>query len=230
VPATEGNNGQHEEGPIGAPALDPGAPAHVDPPLTGPVIKPDAFVRFLVAHPRAVRAVIWAIVLGAISSGLYLWVAGHLDVESTGYTGAFVVNLVGSGAIVVPVPGLAAVCGASSSGLGLNPFLLGLLGGLGATIGEITGYLAGFGSQTLLSRYRLYARIHHWVQTRGGLALFILAVIPNPVFDIAGVAAGGLGYPLQKFLLYVGTGKIIRFIGFSYACRFGIDWITRIAQ
>jgi len=215
VPATDGTQGQNEV-QTGAPALEP-------------PVRPDALVRFLAAHPRTVRAIIWAIVLGAISAGLFLWLTDRLNAGGTGYAGAFVINLVGSGAIVVPVPGLAAVCGAAAPGLDLSPFLLGLLGGLGATIGEITGYLAGFGSQTLLSRYRLYARIHHWVQTRGGLALFVLALVPNPVFDVAGIAAGGLGYPLQKFLLYVGTGKVLRFIGIAYACRFSIDWITHIA-
>jgi len=61
---------------------------------------------------------------------------------------------------------------------------------------------------------------------RGGLALFILAVIPNPLFDIGGIAAGSLGYPISKFFLWVGLGKTIKFLIVAYACRQSISWLS----
>ncbi len=172
---------------------------------------------------------IYVIVLGSIGVGLFMWLTGRLNVDNSGYLGAFIINLVGSGAIVVPVPGVAAVCAGAAPGLGLSPVALGFIGGAGATIGEVTGYLAGFGGQGLVSRFRFYGRVHGWVRRRGGVALFVFAVIPNPLFDIAGIAAGGLGYPLPKFLIYVGAGKVIRFVGVAFACRYGIEWIARVS-
>ena len=189
--------------------------------------EPDIFVRFLMAHPVIVRTVIYSVVLGSIAIGLFTWISGRLEFTEVGYSGAFLVNLIGSASIVVPIPGVAAICGGAAASLGLNLWALGSVGAAGAALGEITGYLAGFGGQPIVARWRFYSRIHNWAVRRGGVGLFILALIPNPFFDIAGIAAGGLGYPLHKFLLYVFAGKVIRYIGIAFACRLGIDWFTR---
>jgi membrane protein YqaA with SNARE-associated domain len=185
------------------------------------------YVQFLVDHPFLVRTGIYSGVIGSIGAGLFMWLTGRLEFKDAGYTGIFVINLVSSASVIVPVPGVAAVCGSSVPALHLNPLTLGVVGATGASLGEITGYLAGFGGQPMAARYRLYARIHDWAVRRGGVGLLLLALIPNPFFDIAGIAAGGVGYPLHKFLLYVFAGKTIRFTGIAYACRLGIDWFTR---
>ena len=57
--------------------------------------------------------------------------------------------------------------------------------------------------------------------------LFLLALIPNPVFDLAGVTAGALRYPLERFLAVVFAGKILKLVGFAYACAFSADWLVR---
>jgi len=127
---------------------------------------------------------------------------------------------------VVPVPGLAAVCAAVAPDLGLNFVILAVACAAGSTIGELTGYLAGFGSQGMMQKSRYYSRIRGWVVRRGGLALFILAVIPNPLFDIGGIAAGSLGYPISRFFLWVGLGKLIKFLIVAYTCRQSISWLS----
>ncbi len=157
-----------------------------------------------------------------------MWATGRLELQNVGYAGVLAVNLIGSASVIVPVPGLAVVCGAGAGDVGLNPVLLGLAGGFGSTIGELTGYLAGYGGNTLVQRSKHYDRFRQLVITKGGLALFVLSVIPNPLFDIAGIAAGSLGYPLKRFLLYVLAGKVIKFVVVAYACRQGIDWIIRL--
>jgi hypothetical protein len=40
--------------------------------------------------------------------------------------------------------------------------------------------------------------------------VFVLAVVPNPVFDLAGVAAGALRMPVGGYLAAVATGKVIK--------------------
>ena len=179
-------------------------------------------------HPRLFQAAVWMVVVGSIVTGVTMFVAGRLEPEGVGYSGAFLINLIGSASVIVPVPGLAAVCAAAAPDVDLNLLGLGLAGGTGATIGEITGYLAGYGGQSFVQRSRYYDRVQRLVMRRGALALFILAVLPTPLFDVAGIAAGSLGYPLRKFLAWVFLGKIIKFVGIAYACQQSIDWFTNL--
>lgn len=184
------------------------------------------FAEFIAKHNRTYQTIIWTVVVVSVVGGTISWLGGWLDVQDAGYWGAFLVNLVGSAAVVVPVPGLAAVCAAAAPDIGLNFVFLALAGAAGSTIGEVTGYLAGYGSQGVVQKSRYYSSIRGWVVRRGGLALFILAVIPNPLFDIGGIAAGSLGYPISKFFLWVGLGKAIKFLAVAYACRQSISWLS----
>jgi membrane protein YqaA with SNARE-associated domain len=184
------------------------------------------FAEFIARHNRTYQTIIWTVVVVSVLGGTIAWLGGWLDIQDVGYWGAFLVNLVGSAAVVVPVPGLAAVCAAVAPDLGLNFVILALAGAAGSTIGELTGYLAGFGSQGMMQKSRYYSSIRGWVVRRGGLTLFILAVIPNPLFDIGGIAAGSLGYPISRFFLWVGLGKLIKFLIVGYACRQSISWLS----
>ena len=181
---------------------------------------------FVARHHRTYQTVIWTVVIESIFGGTFAWWVDWFDVQDAGYWGAFLINLVGSAAVVIPVPGLAAVCAGSTDGLGLNYGLLAVTGAAGSTIGEVTGYLAGYGSQSVVQKSRFYDRVHGWVVRRGGFALFILALIPNPLFDIGGIAAGSLGYPISRFFLWVGIGKLIKFLLIAYACRQSISWLV----
>lgn len=179
----------------------------------------------MLRHRRAYQTVIWAVVVVAIVGGTIAWVRGGLDIENAGYWGAFLVNLVGSAAVIVPLPGLIAVTAAAAPQFGLNFALLATAGALGSTIGELTGYLAGYGSQGVVQKSRYYSRISNWIARRGGFALFVLAAVPNPLFDIGGIAAGSMGYPISRFFLWVGLGKLVKFLVFAYAGRQGISWL-----
>ncbi|HIF72442.1 MAG TPA: DedA family protein [Dehalococcoidia bacterium] len=189
-------------------------------------VHPSKFAEFIAKHNRAYQSIIWTVVAASIVGGTIAWLGGWLDVQDAGYWGSFLVNLVGSAAVVIPVPGLAAVCAGATGGLELNFVGLALAGAAGSTIGEVTGYLAGYGSQGVAQKSRYYSRIQNWVVRRGGFALFILAVVPNPLFDIGGFAAGSLGYPISKFFLWVGLGKAIKFLIVAYACRQSISWLA----
>jgi membrane protein YqaA with SNARE-associated domain len=176
------------------------------------------------------RVVILGVVAVATTFGIFFWATGRLEAEEVGYTGLFVINLIGSASLLLPVPGAAAACIAAAPGTGLNPFVIGVVAGLGQGIGEITGYLAGKSGQSLLQRNRYYERVRGWMVRCGGAALFVFALIPNPIMDLAGLAAGSLGYPLSRYILFVVSGKVIRSIGLSYACYYGIEVIARLAS
>ena len=185
-----------------------------------------ALADWLAVHRTAFQAAIWLVVGASVALGTFMWATGRLDIQNVGYLGALAVNLVGSASIFIPVPGLAVVCGGAVEEAGLNPALLGLAGGAGSAIGEVTGYLAGYSGTTLMQRSRHYARFSGWVERYGALPLFVLAALPNPLFDVAAIAAGSLGYSLRRFMLVVLAGKAVKYVAVAYACRAGIDWLT----
>lgn len=185
-----------------------------------------ALADWLAVHGAAVQVAIWVVVIASVALGAVMWATGRLDVQGVGYAGAFAVNLVGSATILIPLPGIAAVCGGAVEEAGLNPALLGLAGGTGSAIGEITGYLAGYSGSALVQRSKNYARLHGWVERHGSIPLFVLAALPLPLFDVAAIAAGSLGYSLRRFLVVVLAGKAVKYVAVAYACRAGIDWLT----
>ena len=143
--------------------------------------------------------------------------------QSIGYVGVFVLSLVGSASILVPVPGIAAVC--AGPGLaGLSPLGVALLASVAESIGELTGYLIGFSGRGLAENNRFYPRIERWMQRRGWIALLLASSIPNILFDLVGIAAGTLRYPIWRFLLAVWAGKLIKSTTIAYSCFYGFEW------
>ena len=102
--------------------------------------------------------------------------------------------------------------------------LTALVAGVAEGVGELTGYFLGYSGHTIMGRRRFYQRLEAWMGRRGWLVLFLVSLVPNPVFDVVGVAAGALRYPIWRFLVVVWAGKIIKFGAIAYACTLGIDW------
>ena len=131
-----------------------------------------------------------------------------------GYLGAFFISMLGSATILIPVPGWAVVLGLSKS---LNPVLLGIVAGIGSAIGELTAYLFGHGMGRLIEKKKEFAKQKNWMQKNDFAAIFVLSFIPNPLFDMAGLAAGAAKVPWFRFLLFCALGRVLRFILFGFA-------------
>ena len=144
--------------------------------------------------------------------------------RSIGYAGVFILSFASSASLLFPVPGIAAVCAASGIG-GLFPLWVILLASLAESMGELTGYLIGFSGRGFIENYYYYPRIERWMERRGWLVLIVVSSIPNFLFDIIGVAAGTLRYPIRRFLWAVWIGKIIKCTTIAYACFYGSDWV-----
>jgi uncharacterized membrane protein YdjX (TVP38/TMEM64 family) len=97
-----------------------------------------------------------------------------------------------------------------------NPFWVGLAAGGGATLGEVSGYLLGFSGQAVIENKVWYDRICTWMKKYGDITVLVLAVIPNPFFDIAGLVAGALKMPVWRFLLWTWLGKTIKMMAFAF--------------
>ncbi len=144
------------------------------------------------------------------------------------YLAIFIMSMLASASIVIPVPGLAftSLIGAISTNP-WDPLWVGTASALGATIGESTGYLLGFSGRMAIPDTPNYERVVGWMSKWGNLSIFLLALIPNPLFDLAGIAAGVLKYPLWKFILVGAAGRLPKHILFSYLGYWGIHLMPR---
>ena len=142
---------------------------------------------------------------------LYLFRDKVVQLGNYGYLGAFLISLVSSATVIVPVPGIVVLIALAAPPASLNPVLVGLAGSTGGIIGEMTGFMVGYGGQKVMhGRSRLYTRLEGWMRRWGSWALFAFAAAPVPLFDVAGIVAGALHFPLWKFLLVGWVGKSIK--------------------
>jgi membrane protein YqaA with SNARE-associated domain len=114
---------------------------------------------------------------------------------------------VSTATLILPAPGLALTAIAGAAG---DRIVVGVVAGLGQAVGELTGYAAGWSGRSYLPENAATSRITGWMRRRGGLVIFVLAVVPNPLFDLAGVAAGALRMPVRGYLAAAATGKVIK--------------------
>ena len=148
------------------------------------------------------------------------------------YAGVFLAALIET--IIPPIPTMAVfpTAGfiASQNGLGLPElFLLGILGGLGASIGSTIIYLIALKlGRTALLKYLKYVkvsekkltRVEQWFQKYGDKAVLFGRMIP--VFrEMVSIPAGLLKMKLPKFLAYTilgscGWSMTLIFIGYYF--------------
>ena len=152
------------------------------------------------------RFLILGLVLG-ISVAIYAFRDQFAQLAAIGYPGILIASLLSSATIILPAPSLALVFAMGSA---LPPLLVGLAAGVGEALGELTGYAAGFGGRAVIENQKVYLRLEKWMLRRGGITILVLSIVPNPFFDLAGIAAGTLRYPLWRFLLLCWVGKTIK--------------------
>jgi uncharacterized membrane protein YdjX (TVP38/TMEM64 family) len=145
------------------------------------------------------------------------------EFEQFGYAGVFLIALMANATVLLPAPGVAIIY---AMGAVLNPLWVGVVAGTGGALGELSGYLAGFSGQAVVERTNIYNRIKPWVDKYGGWAILVLSAIPNPFFDIAGVAAGIAKMPMRTFLLFTWIGQIIKMSLFAFAGYHSVEWLT----
>lgn len=158
--------------------------------------------------PRVRPALMLAAML-ALSVALLALPIDYKAMGDYGYLGVFVVTLLATGALVVPVPYLALILVA---GTFLDPVLVALVAGSAAALGELTGYLVGYSGRSLMPKTGWYPRVERGVRRFGAPIIFVAAVVPNPFFDAVGAIAGATRMPVWRFVLVCFAGKALRFL------------------
>jgi membrane protein YqaA with SNARE-associated domain len=136
-----------------------------------------------------------------------------------GYFANFLVSLISSATVIIPAPSFALVL---LTGGVLNPIGVGIAAGVGAALGELTGYLAGWSGQKIWHQRSLYQKVQRVMERYGLLIIFVMAFVPNPIFDIGGMIAGAMRIPVWQFLLVCCLGKSLRFV----LLALGVDYIS----
>lgn len=170
--------------------------------------------------------------LAAFAIAFFYFSANIESLKSYGYAGLFLINVIGAASILLPSPAAASVFAAGAlleDFLGVPAFIwVGLVAGLGEAIGEFSGYAAGYGGRVFIEERPAYARIHAWMDRRGVITMFLMSTIPNPFFDVAGLAAGAVQMPVRSFFFSVLAGKVIKNTWIAAAGALGVGLFANL--
>jgi len=166
-------------------------------------------------------------ILLMVAATVFIWwldIDWDEQVRAYGYLGVFLLSLVSSVTILFPLPGEVALFAAPGimelSWLGV--FWLSVIASIGASIGELTAYYAGrWGRAVVAGKYmKDYERTARGMKHYGGAAIFVFALTPLP-FDIVGIVAGTLRFPVLEFLLFCWAGRFVRALVITYGGWYG---------
>ena len=132
------------------------------------------------------------------------------------YLLVFSFSLAASSSIFVPVPfGVSIMLAAAAN---WNPLLVALTGSVGGTLGELSGYYAGYlGKKVAIPETIIgYKRLEQWINRYGMWAILILGLQPFIPFDLGGLIAGAAKMPLRKFLPALFLGKFPKYVAILY--------------
>ena len=174
---------------------------------------------WLAQHQKLLRVSPLFISAASIATGLVLWTTGTFNIETVGYTSIWFIAFIGAALVFAPVGALGAVC--VTVAVDLDPFMVALVAASAEAVGELTGYLAGMGGKAIFDRNKFYLRFKNLFSRYASLTLLFGSAVPNPLFDVMGVAAGSILYPVKRFLLLVFIGKVVKFTWVGLGCYYG---------
>jgi membrane protein YqaA with SNARE-associated domain len=175
---------------------------------------------------RWLKMVLYLVILAGISFGLtyllrYLMAYFNIPIDrfaSTAYLLVFLVTLASNAGIFVPVFFHISIMMTVADLW--NPVLVALAASVGGTLGEITGYYAGYWGKRIAQLENIpgYNRLAGWMNKHGPWGIFLLSLQPILPFDIAGLLAGASKLPLWKFILSCFAGRFPKYL---LACYLG---------
>ncbi|MGA8848338.1 MAG: VTT domain-containing protein [Dehalococcoidia bacterium] len=175
---------------------------------------------------RWLLATIYAVIILGLSFGLYFLVGylkARFDISgeglaTTAYLAVFITSLVSNASIIIPVPIFVGIMIPVAKMMAevspWGPVLVALTASSAGTLGEITGYYAGYlGKKIIVTEATPgYEKLVGWMKRHGPLAIFLLSLQPILPFDIAGLISGASRIPLWKFILACWAGKFPKYL------------------
>lgn len=131
-----------------------------------------------------------------------------------GYLGIVLSCFFANSTLFLPAPSSVIVFSLSSVYI---PFWVALAGTIGAVLGEHVGYLAGIAGRKTFERNDQGERVKNYLDQYGGVAIFVFAFLPLPLFDLVGVASGAMKINYFRFLAACFLGKFLKMLIYAYA-------------
>ena len=173
-----------------------------------------SFVGIRAGNDRRALRIILALggvaVLIGVNVFFYLLPIDYRALGTFAYPGVFIITFIANATTFVPVPYIAVVMHVSRTA-DLVPLVI-LLGALGSVLGESVAFAVGRAGEAMAEQATFWRRLERWFSRpmRAWIALFVMAVPLNPLFDVAGIAAGALGVSYRVFFTSVFVARIVR--------------------
>lgn len=157
-----------------------------------------------------------------VSVGIVLYRNIIASMGIYGYPSIFLLSMIWNSTVLVPIPSFPMYF---FLGAIFNPVIVAIVGAAGAAVGEMTSYLVGYSGQEILQpqKRKIYIRVENWIKKWGFMAIFAFNFVPVFPFDLFGIAAGVMRFPLWKFYLACLAGRSIAYGFIAFAGSQG--WI-----
>jgi uncharacterized membrane protein YdjX (TVP38/TMEM64 family) len=157
-----------------------------------------------------VLPILGILLVAGITVAIFLYHDRLSALGAIGYPGVFLVAMVWNSTVLVPIPSFWTYF---FLGQIFHPVLVGLAGGTGASVGELTSYLAGFSGRVILKekRVKIYDRVEKWIKKWGFIVVVGFNLVPFFPFDLVGIACGASRFKIWKFYLACALGRSIAY-------------------
>jgi membrane protein DedA with SNARE-associated domain len=198
-------------------------------------------------NPNKRKYILGGLFLGGIIAGC-VFIVFHWEYitrfQHLGYLGLFLITILTGSPPPVPVPYMIIIF---TFGALLKPQLVGLVSGIGLTVGAVLLYLTGRGGRRFLPELNIsepsseghsprlarflrkikLPRILDFAKRRGALAIFLLSALPNPFFAPIVVTMGATRFSFVRFFFSCLAGQTAKAMVLAYLGYFGLSSVLR---
>ena len=100
-----------------------------------------------------------------------------------------------------------------------NPLNVILVGAIGASLGELTGYMVGVEGGAIVKRFKKISRMTS-IKKHSFWWVMLFAFIPFPIFDVAGIVAGSIRMNPLELLIASFIGKVSKMCIYVWIIHF----------
>jgi membrane protein YqaA with SNARE-associated domain len=149
--------------------------------------------------------------------------------QSYGYLGVFLISLLGSSSVIIPIPYTVIIFSLGMQRNIFNPFYLAISGGAGSAIGEFVGYFLGYFGRTVISekQQKKMNYILRLFRRYGAISIFLFALTPLPD-DLLFIPLGIMRYSFLKAFVPCIMGKMLMCFLVAYGGYFSITAIEAL--
>lgn len=140
-----------------------------------------------------------------------------------GYLGIFLISIFGNTIPFIPMPYLVPIFVMAYF---LDPFIVGICIGIGASIGKCVSYLIGRGGRALLSeeKKKEFELFGKFLGKYGIIIVYLFSSLPLPD-DIIVVPFGMAKYDFKKFFIALLAGKLSLGFLVAYVAKYSFEYV-----